>query len=294
MSIAPVTTPGLGLLGKRPPTHMVEVDGQRVTRSAAELPSKVRRFLLLEQPKLSGGFDACAVMFYSILMVPDDSLNSTALLTHSCFSLGEILAILAGLSIALPISLRAATSIDVDVVDWATAPRWNVAVNLGSTVVTSTLFLCIITSCVGAMFASVGSRFRGAEAVAFYMRVVDVLGIALFWWSLSINLLFLLVGAHTYHTVGHPAPAVAVVVMLLMGQGLAFLHFIKNLMCAHMPLEVLHLPLWWRLIVVASWPPARPWLLPPGGMDGKYLAAAKQRARRLLYEAGYEVPTEEP
>ena len=117
-----VTTPGLGLLGKRPP-HVVEVDGQRVTRSAAELPSKVRRFLLLEQPKLSGGFDACGVMFYSILMVPDDSLNSTALLTHSCFSLGEIVAILAGLSIALPISLRAATSIDVDVVDWATAPR---------------------------------------------------------------------------------------------------------------------------------------------------------------------------
>ena len=110
---------------------------------------------------------------------------------------------------------------------------------------------------------------------------------------MSINLLFLLVGAHTYHTVGHPAPAVAVVVMLLMGQGLAFLHFIKNFMCAHMPLEVLHLPLWWRLIVVTSWPPARPWLLPPGGMDGKYLAAAKQRARRLLYEAGYEVPTEE-
>ena len=130
MSIAPVTTPGLGLLGKRPPTHVVEVDGQRVTRSAAELPSKVRRFLLLEQPKLSGGFDACGVMFYSLLMVHDASLNSTALMTYSCFSLGEIVAILAGLSIALPISLRAATSIDVDVVDWATAPRWNAAVNL--------------------------------------------------------------------------------------------------------------------------------------------------------------------
>ena len=293
MSIAPVTTPGLGLLGKRPPTHMVEVDGQRVNRSAAELPSKVRRFLLLEQPKLAGGFDACGVMLYSILMVPDDSLNSTALLTHSCFSVSEIMAILAGLSIALPISLRAATSIDVDVVDWTTAPRWNAAINLGSTIVTSTLFLCIITSCVGGLFASIGSRFRGADAVAFYMRVVDVLGIALFWWSLSINLLFLLVGAHTYHTVGHPAPAVAVVVVLLMGQGLVFVHFIKNMLCAHMPLEMLHLPLWWRLIVVASWPPARPWLLPPGGMDGKYLAAAKQRARRLLYEAGYEVPPEE-
>ena len=294
MSIAPVTTPGLGLLGKRPPTHMVEVDGQRVTRSAAELPSKVRRFLLLEQPKLAGGFDAVGVMCYSVLMVPDGSLNSTALLTHSCFCLGEIVAILAGLSIALPISLRAATSIDVDVVDWATAPRWNAAVNLGSTIVTSTLFLCIITSCVGAMFASAGSRFRGAEAVAWYMRVVDCLGVALFWWALSINLLFLLVGAHTYHTIGHPTPAVAVVVVLLMGQGLVFLHFIKRMWCAHMPLEVLHLPLWWRLIVVTSWPPARPWLLPPGGMDGKYLAAAKQRARRLLYEAGYEAPTEEP
>lgn len=63
------------------------------------------------------------------------------------------------------------------------------------------------------------------------MRVVDVLGIAIFWWSLSINLLFLLVGAHTYHTIGHPAPAVAVVVLLLMGQGLAFLCTLSRTCC---------------------------------------------------------------
>ena len=64
-SVVPVlsSTPGLGLLGKQPPTHHA-VDGAVVPeqRSAATLPSKVRRFLLLEQPKLAGGFDACGVM----------------------------------------------------------------------------------------------------------------------------------------------------------------------------------------------------------------------------------------
>ena len=125
------------------------------------------------------------------------------------------------------------------------------------------------------------------------MRVIDVLGLALFWWSLSINLLFALIGIHAYHTVGHPAPAVAVFVVLQLGQGLAFEHFIKRLLCAHMPLETLHLPLWWRLIVVSSWPPARSQLLPFGGMDRKYLAAAEERAAKLLREAGYEVSKDE-
>ena len=46
---------------------------------------------------------------------------------------------------------------------------------------TVTVWSSTIALCVGAMFASVGSQFRGADAVAFYMRVVDVLGIALFW-----------------------------------------------------------------------------------------------------------------
>ena len=146
-------------------------------RSVQSLPSNVRRFLLLEKPRLGGGITSLSVMFYSILITPDDTPAATAHMMHLTFSLGEMIAILSGLSIALPISLRAATGYDVT--DWANAPAWNAAVNLGSTAVTSLLFLSIITSCVASIFSALGTRFRGPDAVDYYSVICEILGLSL-------------------------------------------------------------------------------------------------------------------
>ena len=129
----------------------------------------MRRYLLLEGPRLGGGPSACSVMFYSLLLSKDDSKESTSHMHLNCFSLGEILAILSGLSIALPISLR--TSPSSQVADWETEPAWNSALNLGATFVTSTLFLSIITSCVASLFSTVGAKFTGMDAVDLYLQV---------------------------------------------------------------------------------------------------------------------------
>ena len=52
--------------------------------------------------------------------------------------------------------------------------------------------------------------------------VLNFAGIALFWWSVSISLLFLLIAFFTYHTIGHLAPAIAVFVVLRIGENLIF------------------------------------------------------------------------
>ena len=119
---------------------------------------------------------------------------------------------------------------------------------------------------------------------------MDIVGLALFFWSVSINGILALVGVHTYYSTGHPGPAAAVFAMLMLGQGLIFELFVRRILCERLPLETLHLPLWWRLIVVFTWPPVAPLLL--GNMEAKYLARAKDRAAMLIREAGYKVPAE--
>ena len=180
------------------------------------------------------------------------------------------------------------TAIAEEVVAWddgeALVPLSALVLDTGSICCICTLLLSICTSCCCALFA-----LLDCSSLEYFARVLNFAGIALFWWSVSISLLFLLIAFFTYHTIGHLAPAIAVFVVLRIGENLIFNIFACQIFGEVMHLEILHIPMWFRILVCLQYPPAARVLL-RGNLEAKHGAAARARAALLLHRAGFEPP----
>ena len=109
-----------------------------------------------------------------------------------------------------------------------------------------------------------------------------------FWWACSINLLILILTLHTYYASGSLVAAASVLFVLFSGSALILDTMTRRLLGPLFPLEMLHLPRWWRVITAVMSPTSAVVML--GDMDAKYLLNGQARAMRLLRRAGYEVP----
>ena len=259
-------------------------------RSVCELPRTLQRFLLLreadgsEPPRLR----AVGCLLLGILLQPQQGSASPYLddehIANVLFSTGELLAILAGLSIAVPISLR--TAVGDEVVDWEEAPRSALALDIAALVVMCTLFSSIVAACAGSLMV------RIAGTMDSFIHALTVLGQSLMWWVISINLIGPLVGLYTYHSTGHLAPTIATGVLVQGAQAAMVTVMIKRVMAESMPLELLHIPCWWRYLTALTNPPAAPYLL--CDLEAEYGAAARARANMLIQRAGLELPPPAP
>lgn len=255
-------------------------------RALSELPLAVRRFLLMPEadgskpPKLG----IAGMLFAILLPAASSSEQSLSKSSQDLFATGEIFAILAGLTIAVPISLRTAVYDTPPSWDGDAAPPWTLLVlNVSALATVCGLMLCVITACCVSLFALVDVSLES------YVRVVHLAGVAATWWSLAVTILLLLLPFSAYHMTGHLAPAIALFVVLEAGYCLIFDFFCRHF-ATSMPLEMLHMPLWFRAILCATYPPAACVLL--GDMEGKYAAHARERAVMLLQRAGFEPPPE--
>ena len=254
-------------------------------RSTSDLPRLLQRFLLLpeadgsEPPRLR----SVSCLLLAVMLQPQQSgsvASQDAHVSHIIFTMGELIAILAGLSIALPISLR--TAVGEEVLAWEEAPASALALDTLALCVTCMLFSCIVSACAGSLMVTLSGSMDSN------FHVLTILGQALMWWVLSINLMAPLVALYAYHATGHPAPAVATALLVLIGQAVMVTVMVNKIMACGLQLELLHLPRWWRWVTVLSNPPCAPFLL--GDLEAKYLVAGRARAAVLIERAGYELP----
>ena len=253
-------------------------------RSVAELPEEMRRFLLVPEPNgcVPPRLRDLTCLFYSVVL--QESPKDTQ---QSLFSLGEVFAVMSGLTLALPISLR--RQAPEDVTDLRETPALAQAIDIISALTMTTLALCTVVSCVCALFSQLGESAVEAS-FALHLRLVRILGQACLWWSISINLLMVLVTLYTYYATGLLAAATAVGFVFLSGSALILDLIIRRVLAPCYPLELLHLPYWWRVLTALTAPSAACVLL--GDVEAKHLDAAQIRAVRLLRRAGFEaVPT---
>ena len=256
-------------------------------RPISEMPPELRRFLLVPEPdgSLPPRLHAMSCLFYSVVL--QDSPRETQ---GVCFALGEVFAVMAGLTLAIPLSLRTGE----DLTEWQETPTVAMAIEITSALAISTLMLCTIVSCCCALFSQFDAGIP-KENTVLHLRVVSIIGQSGFWWSMSINLLMVVITLHTYHATGILAAAAAVLIVLFLGSALILDVMIRRIIAPCFPLEMLHLPRWWRVMISVMAPSASCAML--GDLDAKYLDKAQARAARLLRRAGFDPRTvgfEEP
>eukprot|EP00966_Prymnesium_polylepis_P162703 3760443-Prymnesium_polylepis.1 len=86
-----------------------------------------------------------------MVLPAEDVTEQVAKAGESVFATGEVLAILAGLALAVPLSLR--TGFADDVTDWDSSPAMSLAVHTCFMLATSMLLLSVVTAICGSLFA---------------------------------------------------------------------------------------------------------------------------------------------
>ena len=250
--------------------------------SVADLSPAMRAFLLIKNPDGSAPrrLRNISASFYSLMLPTAES--TTAQMAHYVLNICEAIALLAGLTLMVPLSLR--TPMSSKMLDWQTTEWSAVALDTCAVINICTLVMCVVSACGGAIFTVF------ADEASFFGEILPLLGGGCVFWVLSINLLQVTIGLHLYHTTSSPWLAGGVCIGMYVACAFIVDRLHRGVLARRMPLELLHLPRWYCLAVAIMCPTLAPIFL--RNREALFLDAAKERAAKLICRAGLEVPAE--
>ena len=241
-----------------------------------QMPDKLRQFLLMPGPdgKEAKPLSDVGALFMSILIVaPTDRQN---LMIVMC----ELFALICGLLLALPLSFRRAEPATIK--GWDLPPSIDDGMDaLVGVTLQSLMLLCFFTVVLAISVASGG--WRGSYQ--FYVSAMNVVGTLFICYLFGANFpLFLLTFWHLFTVASSPYPVIGAVLLQLVMFNVVG-HFFWKYMLDAMPLEMYHLPSWFKILLKSAAP------LLKARINGKALKpAAEQRAAELRARCGLTEP----
>lgn len=200
-----------------------------------------------------------ACLWYAALLE-----NSGAHLQSLVITIGEILAILSGLTLAVPLALRAsgesastamaaAASLDAaGVAEWRWRPGegspWLLPVDW-AWVDAMSLFTtgCLISACASACLGSIAAFMDNCGDLRFYTTVVGYMDNTLMFWIMGIEISNVLTALRTFQAGGLLPPLLGAA-QLLAARTLA-MHWMTRYLSQSRPLELIHLPVGVKLLM---------------------------------------------